>query len=84
MIALCHQYVIAVCHQADKSCSDSRMISCYVLQCRFCWMCGIYVVPDRGRELLVVAISLVLIFKEQITDLVNNIFKKVSNNANKI
>ena len=34
--------------------------------------------------LLVVAISLVLIFKEQITDLVNNIFKKVSNNANKI
>ena len=34
--------------------------------------------------LLVVAISLVLIFKEQITDLVNNIFKKVSNNANKV
>ena len=34
--------------------------------------------------LLVVAISLVLIFKEQITDLVNIIFKKVSNNANKI
>lgn len=34
--------------------------------------------------LLVVAVSMVLIFKEQITDLVNNIFKKVSNNANKV
>jgi Flp pilus assembly pilin Flp len=34
--------------------------------------------------LLVVAVTLVLIFKEQITDLVNNIFKKVSTNANKV
>ena len=34
--------------------------------------------------LLVVAVSMVLIFKKQITDLVNNIFKKVSNNANKV
>ncbi len=84
MIALCHQYVIAVCHQADISCSDSRMISCYVLQCRFCWMCGIYFVPDCGRELLVVIIGLVLIFKEQLNTLVESLFETINDKAGSV
>ena len=81
MIALCHQYVIAVCHQADISCSDSRMISCYVLQCRFCWMCGIYFVPDCGRELLVVLIGLVVIFRDQLTTIIGTIFERIASDS---
>lgn len=34
--------------------------------------------------ILVVLISLVLIFKEQLTKLVNNIFKKISSESNKV
>jgi len=34
--------------------------------------------------ILVVLIALVLIFKEQMTDLVNNIFEKISKQSNKV
>ncbi|MCR4691814.1 MAG: holin, BlyA family protein [Lachnospiraceae bacterium] len=34
--------------------------------------------------ILVVLISLVLIFKKQLTDLVNNIFKKITSESNKV
>ncbi len=34
--------------------------------------------------ILVVLIALVLIFKEQMTDLVNNIFEKISRQSNKV
>ncbi|MCR4651145.1 MAG: hypothetical protein K5662_05265 [Lachnospiraceae bacterium] len=41
-------------------------------------------IPEQSVQILVVLISLVIIFKEQLTDLVNTIFKKINKQANSI
>ena len=38
----------------------------------------------QGAKFMVVLISLVVIFKKQLTSIVNNIFKKITTESNKI
>ena len=39
---------------------------------------------SKGAKFIVVLIALVLIFKEQMTDIVNNIFKTITSQSGKI
>ena len=45
---------------------------------------SIHAVSRDGARFMVVLISLVVIFKKQLTSIVNNIFKKITTESNKI